>query len=44
MVAGGIDGSSTVGTAQLYNPATGTWTAAGNLERGSPRSHGDTAR
>jgi hypothetical protein len=31
LVAGGKSGSSTLNTAQLYSPATGTWSAAGNL-------------
>jgi RHS repeat-associated protein len=31
LVAGGIDGSTSLNTAQLYNPSTGTWAAATNL-------------
>ena len=31
LVAGGIDGTISRNTAQLYNPTTGTWAAAGNL-------------
>jgi hypothetical protein len=31
LVAGGIDGSTSLNTAQLYNPTAGTWAAAANL-------------
>jgi RHS repeat-associated protein len=31
LVAGGYSGSSTLNTAQLYSPSTGTWMAAANL-------------
>src|SRR4029078_6668236 len=31
LIAGGIDGSTTVSTAQLYSPSTGTWSSAGAL-------------
>jgi hypothetical protein len=31
LIAGGINGSASVNTAQLYNPSTGTWATAGNL-------------
>jgi RHS repeat-associated protein len=34
LVAGGIDGTSTLMTAQLYAPTAGTWIAAGNLNTG----------
>ncbi len=34
LVAGGIDGTSTLTTAQLYSPTEGTWIAAGNLNTG----------
>ncbi len=31
LIAGGIDGSTTVTTSQLYSPSAGTWIAGGNL-------------
>ncbi|HXU04088.1 MAG TPA: kelch repeat-containing protein, partial [Polyangia bacterium] len=31
LIAGGLNGTTSVNTAQLYDPATGTWAAAGNL-------------
>jgi hypothetical protein len=31
LIAGGLNGSTTLNTAQLYSPTAGTWTAAANL-------------
>ena len=31
LISGGINGTSSVNTAQLYNPTAGTWAAAGNM-------------
>jgi hypothetical protein len=32
LVAGGISGTSSLNTAELYSPSAGTWSAAGNLD------------
>jgi RHS repeat-associated protein len=32
LVAGGISGSSSMNTAELYSPSAGTWTAAANMD------------
>src|SRR3954470_16848242 len=40
LVAGGINGSASQNTAQLYSPSAGTWTAAANL---NAARHGQTA-
>jgi len=37
LVAGGDTGSSTLGSAELYNPATGAWTATGSLNNARQR-------
>src|SRR5438045_8785887 len=34
LVAGGSDGSNSLASAELYNPATAGWTATGNLGTG----------
>ena len=43
LVAGGDDGSASLASAELYDPASGTWTATGSLVTGRVRSHGDVA-
>ncbi len=40
LVAGGLNGSTSQNTAQLYSPSAGTWTAAANL---NAARHGQTA-
>jgi hypothetical protein len=40
LVAGGMNGSSSLNTAQLFSPSVGTWIAAGNL---NAARHGHTA-
>ena len=40
LIAGGINGTTSLNTAQLYNPTAGTWAAAGNL---NAARHGHTA-
>jgi RHS repeat-associated protein len=40
LIAGGLNGSTSQNTAQLYSPTTGTWTAAANL---NAARHADTA-
>src|SRR6266540_1700891 len=40
LIAGGINGTASVNTAQLYDPGTGTWATAANL---NAARHGHTA-
>ncbi len=40
LISGGLNGTTSVNTAQLYNPTAGTWAAAGNL---NIARHGHTA-
>ena len=44
LVAGGYDSSlRPSASAELYDPASGTWSATGNLNTGRLRTHGDVA-
>ena len=43
LVAGGDDGSSFFSSAELYDPASGTWSATGSLDHRTLLSHGDVA-
>ena len=43
LVAGGLGSSGTLASAELYDPANGTWTATGSLGTGALQSHGDIA-
>ena len=43
LVAGGYDNSGYLSSAELYDPATGTWTTTGSLNTGALCSHGDVA-
>ena len=40
LIAGGLNGTTSQNTAQLYSASAGTWTAAGNL---NAARHGQTA-
>ena len=43
LVAGGYDSSGYLASAELYDPASGTWTATGSLATARATSHGDVA-
>ena len=43
LVAGGTDISGILASAELYDPASGTWTATGSLGTARALSHGDVA-
>ena len=43
LVAGGLDSSGLSNSAELYDPASGTWSSTGSLVNRTPRAHGDVA-
>ena len=43
LVAGGYNDSGHLASAELYDPASGTWTATGSLATARYLSHGDVA-
>ena len=43
LVAGGFDGVNSLSSAELYDPASGTWSATGSLNTARGWSHGDDA-
>ena len=43
LVAGGANSSGTLSSAEFYDPATGTWTATGNLGTAREAAHGNAA-